>query len=256
MRQEDRLGRSGAPATVARRTSSAGESPGICRRGERGGGETPTLAFRRNSTRSRKAGNDVRIPIDAIPEATPEELHGFAAELESRALHIRTRATGARHLKLIEKAESDAESLRRLAEDRRQIRASGPQQRDHSRHVAPPPAHKGIVWWQSEQVSEHLSIDRGTLAEMLAEAPPTLPGAPTQVGLGRRRRHWRWDASRVDEWFEAFGEWRRSLERRRASPRPARQRPKERPGPTKKRRPRSVLAMVKEEIEAEERGRS
>ena len=197
----------------------------------------------------------MRIPLDAIPEATPEDLHRFAAELESRALRMRTRATGTRHLKLIQKTESDAASLRRLAEDRRQIRAGTLQPRDMGSQSKPAPAHTGIVWWQADQVAKHLDIDRGTLAEMLAEAPPTLPGAPTQVGLGRRRRHWRFDAARVDEWFEAFGDWRRSLERRRSAPRPQRQRPKKPAAPKEKRRRRSVLAMVKEEMEGEAPGR-
>ena len=190
-----------------------------------------------------------RIPLDAIPGATPEDLHRFAAELESRVLRMRSRGTGTRHLKLIQKTESDAASLRRLAEDRRQIRAVAAEQGDTGVQSAPAPVDQRIVWWQSDQVAKHLDIDRGTLAEMLAEAPQTLPGAPNQVGLGRQRRHWRWDASRVDEWFEAFGEWRRNLERRRSSPRPARQRPQKQPAPKKQRRRRSVLAMVKEDME-------
>jgi hypothetical protein len=69
-------------------------------------------------------------------------------------------------------------------------------------------------WLTSDEAAAHLGISRDTLDAIVSTAPD-LPGGPVDVGNGKKRTL-RWDATSLDAWFRAFGEWRR-----RRGPRPA-----------------------------------
>jgi predicted DNA-binding transcriptional regulator AlpA len=62
-------------------------------------------------------------------------------------------------------------------------------------------------WINTAEAARRLGIDRSTLDAMVSKAPKTLPGAPTRVGQGRARQHFRWDGERLDEWAEAYRDW-------------------------------------------------
>ena len=64
-----------------------------------------------------------------------------------------------------------------------------------------------VTWLSTAEAAERLGIARCTLDEMVAQAPRTLPGAPTPIGSGHHRRHWRWDARKLEEWLTAFQAW-------------------------------------------------
>jgi hypothetical protein len=51
-----------------------------------------------------------------------------------------------------------------------------------------------------------LGIDRGTLDRFADLAPADLPGAPIQVGIGSTRRHYRYPADTLLDWFRAASE--------------------------------------------------
>lgn len=57
------------------------------------------------------------------------------------------------------------------------------------------------------EVAARLGMARSSLDEMVDQAPRTLPGAPTPVGTGQKRTHWRWDGSRPDLWLATHREW-------------------------------------------------
>lgn len=62
-------------------------------------------------------------------------------------------------------------------------------------------------WLSTAQAAARLGIARCTLDEMVSQAPRTLPGTPTPVGSGNRRRHWRWDGDMLEEWLTAYRAW-------------------------------------------------
>ena len=105
------------------------------------------------------------------------------------------------------------------------------------------------TWLTTTQVAEHLGINRCTLDEMLAAAPRDLPGSPVQIGVGSKKRHLRWDAERIEEWFAAVQAWRQArASAGTAGPSSGPIRPPT-PAPRRSRKPRSpsgrsVLAMV------------
>ena len=59
-------------------------------------------------------------------------------------------------------------------------------------------------------------VDRSTLDEMLDRAPRNLLGAPTQIGSGKRRRHWRWPRAMIHVWLAAYRDWAAARGRRRS----------------------------------------
>lgn len=63
------------------------------------------------------------------------------------------------------------------------------------------------AWLSTAEAAARLGIARCTLDQMIGQAPRTLPGAPTPVGTGLHRRHWRWDARRLEEWLTAYRAW-------------------------------------------------
>ena len=62
---------------------------------------------------------------------------------------------------------------------------------------------KRARWIGTEEVARRLSVSRTTLDAMLSRWPG-LPGGPNLAGVGGIRRHWRWDAERIEEWFAAY----------------------------------------------------
>ena len=55
----------------------------------------------------------------------------------------------------------------------------------------------------TEQACIALGISRDALDRITKAAPDDLPGAPIQVGMGRKRRHYRYPADALIEWFRA-----------------------------------------------------
>jgi len=129
----------------------------------------------------------------------------------------------------------------------------------HALHSAtetlqPPTPHD---WLTTAEAAARLGMARSSLDEMVEQAPRDLPGAPTPVGTGQKRTHWRWIGSSLDLWLAAYREWvaQRELD---VAPVPAsgvaatgvarRIRHKaeaQRPAPSASRKRKSLLAEVK-----------
>jgi hypothetical protein len=56
---------------------------------------------------------------------------------------------------------------------------------------------------QPAAAAEVLGISRDTLDRFADLAPADLPGAPIQVGIGSTRRHYRYPADTLLDWFRA-----------------------------------------------------
>lgn len=122
---------------------------------------------------------------------------------------------------------------------------------------------KDARWLTTEQAALRLSIARSTLDEMVAQAPKTLEGAPVSVGGGSERKHFRWDAERLDDWMAAYQQWQATRRKRRrkkpvrlvptpTSSAPTGETPRSSPGNARTRggrRGSSLLAMVTAESE-------
>lgn len=70
--------------------------------------------------------------------------------------------------------------------------------------VAALDADRSVQWLTSDEVAVRFDVSRMTLDAMVGHAPRDLPGAPVQVGRGKKRAHLRWDAARIDDWLKAF----------------------------------------------------
>lgn len=79
--------------------------------------------------------------------------------------------------------------------------------------VDEPPAGT-TVWISTAEAARRLGVDRSTL-DIMRDRAPALPGGPVRVGAGRARRAWRWNAARLDEWFDAYERWYRQRGRSR-----------------------------------------
>lgn len=77
------------------------------------------------------------------------------------------------------------------------------------------------AWISTSEAAARLGISRTTLDAMVARAPSTLPGAPLAIGVGDKRRHLRWDETRLGEWVTAYGHWTAGQEEAPPTPRPA-----------------------------------
>jgi len=62
-------------------------------------------------------------------------------------------------------------------------------------------------WLTTAEAAARLGMARSSLDEMVEQAPRSLSGAPTPVGTGQKRTHWRWDGNSLDLWLEAYREW-------------------------------------------------
>lgn len=56
------------------------------------------------------------------------------------------------------------------------------------------------------RAAETLGVNRATLDRLAAMAPRDLPGGPIQVGFGSNRRHDRYPADTLLDWFRAASE--------------------------------------------------
>ena len=115
-----------------------------------------------------------------------------------------------------------------------------------------------FAWLSTEEAAERLGIARCTLDEMVAMAPVSLPGAPVQVGTGKRRQHLRWDAARLDEWLMDFHQWKNQKGRARIRTNRTEAwgtsltgRSSSAKSKSAKRRKQSLLSMVTTELEQE-----
>lgn len=55
----------------------------------------------------------------------------------------------------------------------------------------------------TEEACNTLGISRDVLDRITKAAPVNLPGSPIQVGMGRKRRHYRYPADTLIDWFRA-----------------------------------------------------
>lgn len=81
--------------------------------------------------------------------------------------------------------------------------------------AAAPPSTPEPEWITTAQAAERLGIHRATLDRILEQAPSTLTGAPVNVGHGKNRRHLRWNAAELNDWYHAYQEWKGRRGRRR-----------------------------------------
>jgi hypothetical protein len=71
------------------------------------------------------------------------------------------------------------------------------------------------AWVSTTEAAAILNIDRTTIDAMIDRAPKDLPGAPTQVGSGKLRNHYRWNPALLHEWARAYRDWKHARSRRR-----------------------------------------
>jgi len=64
----------------------------------------------------------------------------------------------------------------------------------------------GMTLLQPAEAAHRLGVHRGTLDRLARVAPANLPGAPIQVGIGSTRRHFRYPADTLLDWFRAASE--------------------------------------------------
>ena len=63
----------------------------------------------------------------------------------------------------------------------------------------------------TDEAARALGLSRDTIDRMVAEAPADLPGGPVDIGrLASKKHRWVWDAARLTEWLDAYGQWRAS----------------------------------------------
>jgi predicted DNA-binding transcriptional regulator AlpA len=165
-------------------------------------------------------------PLSPIETATPEELFARAAELQLEVIRVRSRSPTRRAAARADRLERHAAELRTLAEDRRRsgarflalpgpnVSGLGDVGRDGPNTSEPGDVGRevdggvaGTTWLSTAEAAERLGMARSTLDEMVAQAPQDLPGSPTQVGVGRRRRHLRWNAGGLEAWVRAYRAW-------------------------------------------------
>ena len=107
----------------------------------------------------------------------------------------------------------------------------------------------------TEEAAQQLGVSRDTLDRMIAEAPADLAGGPVDIGsLTSKKHRWMWDASRLTEWWDAYGQWRATRRAMSQVLRPGTRRPRTASAkPQNAEAPRGKLTMA--ELNAPRRGR-